>query len=265
MSLADQLPRPRVRRGQAADRRAGGGQVHDPAALQPVRVQAHEGEHLRRDPDPGPGVAAAAVRPRRRPGADDGPARRHLGRARERPGRSTSTKIEQALTQEREAPRAADPRLRLGRAGLPRRARVPRRHLHAVPLDGKPLRAKLGVSSSRSTGRSRCSCARPRTPRPTSRSATSCAPARRSARSRPRSTATRRSWRELALANAITDPRRLTPGTVLTVPRLEEARAMTATATRKRRPARELLRPRVRSSRSRASRSTPRRRATCSS
>lgn len=31
-------------------------------------------------------------------------------------------------------------------------------------------------------------------------------------------------WRELARANAVTDPRRLAPGTVLTVPRLEEVR-----------------------------------------
>jgi hypothetical protein len=31
-------------------------------------------------------------------------------------------------------------------------------------------------------------------------------------------------WRELARANAVSDPRRLTAGTVLTVPRLEEAR-----------------------------------------
>jgi nucleoid-associated protein YgaU len=31
-------------------------------------------------------------------------------------------------------------------------------------------------------------------------------------------------WRELAVANAITDPTRLSPGIVLTVPRLEEAR-----------------------------------------
>jgi nucleoid-associated protein YgaU len=32
-------------------------------------------------------------------------------------------------------------------------------------------------------------------------------------------------WRELALANDITDPRTVTPGTVLTIPRLEEQRA----------------------------------------
>ena len=31
-------------------------------------------------------------------------------------------------------------------------------------------------------------------------------------------------WRELAIANGITDPTRLSPGIVLTVPRLEEAR-----------------------------------------
>jgi len=31
-------------------------------------------------------------------------------------------------------------------------------------------------------------------------------------------------WRELAVANAITDPTRVPAGTVLTVPRLEEAR-----------------------------------------
>jgi len=34
-----------------------------------------------------------------------------------------------------------------------------------------------------------------------------------------------RRWRELALANGIDDPRRVAPGTVLTVPRLEEPRA----------------------------------------
>jgi hypothetical protein len=32
-------------------------------------------------------------------------------------------------------------------------------------------------------------------------------------------------WREIAVANGITDPRRVAPGTVLTVPRLEEPRA----------------------------------------
>ena len=32
-------------------------------------------------------------------------------------------------------------------------------------------------------------------------------------------------WREIAIANGITDPRRIEPGTVLTVPRLQEPRA----------------------------------------
>ena len=32
-------------------------------------------------------------------------------------------------------------------------------------------------------------------------------------------------WREIAVANGITDPRRIEPGTILTVPRLEEASA----------------------------------------
>jgi nucleoid-associated protein YgaU len=34
-----------------------------------------------------------------------------------------------------------------------------------------------------------------------------------------------RLWREIALANGITDPRRVDPGTVLTIPRLQERRA----------------------------------------
>ena len=130
--------------------------------------------------------------------------------------------------------------------------------------DGKPLRAKLavsaeGVPAGRGPGRED-----QERPRPTSRSATSCAPARRSARSRPRSSATRRggarSPRQRDHRPAPRRPRHGADRAARWRRRAHEHRGRHAHAG----PARRLLRARSSSSRSRARSSTPSRRATSS-